>query len=58
MKFCPFISTLEQKLPPSDMNCKNCCFYLIDLTSKTKGCAISIAANNTSKALEILVKKQ
>lgn len=58
MGYCPFISTPEQKRMPSDYNCKDCCFHCFDIESKTKGCAILIAANNSSLILQKLVNKK
>lgn len=54
--FCPFISTPTNKVPPSQTNCAECCFYLFEHGTSSFYCAINLAAERTVNITEMLKK--
>ncbi len=56
MSFCPFISTPTNKKTPSNINCSECYFYVGEPQTRTKYCAILLAAERAVNATEILQK--
>ena len=57
MKFCPFISTENNKKNPSPQNCKDCYFYVLEKQTQGYYCAILLAAERASNTFEMLNKR-